>query len=217
MLNSVTSPPALKSLLPKIVVGATAAGALVVAATWLFAEIADVSPEALTREPQVVLDGPFYVGAFSNLGAITFAIPAVACLLAASLLQGPRRRLLAAVGALSAFLLTDDLFLLHDAVFPRVGIPETVVQAGYLLAIGVIVLVFREELGLHLIAAVVLTLGWWALSVFMDSFLNNHPLNVDQLVEDGAKFVGIMVWSAAWTTYAAVALREEMALNRTRS
>ena len=214
MSNSVSSSQVLKSVLPRILALATALGVVVVAGTWLFAEVADVSPEMLTREPQIALDGAFYVGAFSNLGAITFAIPAVACLFAASLLAGRRQRLLAAVGALSAFLLADDLFLLHDAVFPRVGIPETLVQAGYLLAIGVIVLVYREELGLFLIAGVVLTLAWWALSVFMDTFLNNHALNLVQLVEDGAKFVGIVVWSAAWTTFAFVTMREELAVSR---
>jgi len=117
----------------------------------------------------------------------------------------------AAVAVVTALMLLDDLYLLHDAVYPKVGIPETAVQAAYLLAIGAIVLRYRVELGPAALAGIVVTLGFWAMSIGMDTFLNNHALKFDQLVEDGAKLVGIVVWGALWAGLAHLAMRRTRA------
>lgn len=204
-----TSPlaPSRSRLLAGLLVAAVVGAVAVVAAIGLLAAVVDVPNEDLTREPQVVLEGSAYVGALSNLGVLVFAVAAVAAGLAATVVRGRERGMFGAAAAVSALMLLDDLFLLHDVVYPRLGVPEAVVQAAYLLAIAAIVFLYRSEMGMVAVAGVVVTLGAWAASVGMDTFLNNHPLNLDQLVEDGAKFVGIAVWAAVWAGLAHVTLR----------
>lgn len=193
--------------LPALILAAAVGGVLVVALAGVFARAVGVSNETLTREPQVVLEGPAYVGALSNLGVLAFAVGAAVAGLAATLVVGRRRTMFASAAVLTAAMLADDLFLLHDVVYPRLGIPEVVVQVGYLAAIAAIVALARAELGPVAVVGIGLTLACWAISVGMDTVLNNHPLNLDQLVEDGAKFVGILVWSAVWTGVAHRVLR----------
>ena len=145
----------------------------------------------------------------SNLGVLAFGVAAVAAGLTATVVTGRERGMFASVAVVTSLMMLDDLYLLHDAVYPKVGIPETAVQVAYLLAIGAIVLRYRAELGPVGLLGVGLTLGFWALSIGMDSFFNNHALNVEQLVEDGAKFVGIVVWAALWAGLSHLALRRQ--------
>lgn len=200
--------PASRLLAVVLIVGMLT-GVLAVAATGVFAELAGVPSESLTREPQTVLGGAAHVGAMSNLGVLAFGVAAVAAGLTATVVRGRARGMFAAASIVTSLMLLDDLYLLHDAVYPKIGVPETAVQAAYLLAIAAIVLRWRAELGWVALSGIGLTLAFWALSIGMDTFLNNHPLNVDQLVEDGAKFVGIAVWASVWAALAHLALRRD--------
>ncbi len=195
----------------RVLIVAMTIGLLGVACTGILAVLLDKDPDMFTREPQIALEGPWYVGSLSNMGAVFWCVATVASGLTATVLSGRLQRMFAAVGVLSAALLFDDLFLLHDAVYPKLGINETMVQAIYLLAIVVIVLRFRAEMGNLVIAGVVLTLGWWGVSVFLDTFFNDHAINLDQLSEDGAKFIGIVVWAGTWTALAHLTLRDRIA------
>ena len=47
-------------------------GAFVLAGAAVFAQIEDIPGSALTREPQIFLDGKIYIGALSNLGALVW-------------------------------------------------------------------------------------------------------------------------------------------------
>ena len=181
-------------------------GLLAVAGTGVLARLAGVSNEALTREPQAVLEGAWYIGALSNLGAIVWAVAAVSAALTATVVHGRERTMFAAAGAFSSLLLADDLFLLHDAVFPKVGLSESIVQAAYLVVLVVITAKYRREMGLVAVGGVALTLGFWGASVGMDTLFNNAAVNLDQLVEDGLKFLGIVVWAAVWGTLSHLAL-----------
>lgn len=200
---------AARSLAVIVVVGLLG-GILLVIATGVFAQLAGVSNESLTREPQVVLDGPAYVGAMSNLGVLAFSLAAVSSGLAATVVTGRERAMFVSAAVVTSLMMFDDLYLLHDVVYPRAGIPEIAVEFAYLVVIGAIVLRHRGELGAMGLVGVTLTVGLWAFSVFMDTFLNNHELNLDQLVEDGAKFVGIVVWGALWAGLAHNALRHRV-------
>lgn len=181
-------------------------GLLAVVGTGVLARLAGVSNESLTREPQAVLEGAWYIGALSNLGAIVWAVAAVSAALTATVVHGRDRAMFAAAAAFSSLLLADDLFLLHDAVFPRVGLSESIVQAGYLMALLLITAQFRNEMGLVAVGGVVLTLACWGAAVGMDTLFNDAPVNLDQLVEDGLKFLGIVVWAAVWGTLSHLAL-----------
>lgn len=185
---------------------AACVGLLAVIGTGVLAQIAGVSNEALTREPQIVLDGAWYIGALSNLGAIVWAVAAVSAALTATVTRGRERTMFAAAGVYSTFLMADDLFLLHDAVYPRIGLGESVVQAAYLVVLVLITVRFRREMGPVAVGGVILTLGFWGASVGMDTLFNNAAVNLDQLVEDGLKFLGIVVWASVWATLSHLAL-----------
>ena len=153
-----------------------------------------------------MLEGAWYIGALSNLGAIVWAVAAVSAALTATVVRGRERAMFGAAGAFSFLLLADDLFLLHDAVFPKVGLSESIVQAVYLVVLAFITVRYRHEMGLVAVAGVALTLGFWGASVGMDTFFNNAAVNLDQLVEDGLKFLGIVVWAAVWASLSHLAL-----------
>ncbi|HSL27638.1 MAG TPA: hypothetical protein VK900_00450 [Anaerolineales bacterium] len=166
---------------------------LVALASWLLDE-----PAALfTREPQGYLDGPFYTGSFSNLGGLIWFAAAAIMSFAASLKRLDR-------GALTlAALLTwamgvDDVFMLHDRVYPKLYLHETVVFALYFGVIGIIFLRYYRHLGRSTLVGIALAVFFWALSAAFDFFFNE----AGQLAEDGSKFIGIAIWAAAWTRQA---------------
>jgi len=167
--------------------------ALVALASWFLGEPAAV----FTREPQSVLDGAFYVGSFSNLGGLVWFAAAAIMSFAASLKPLDRRALILAA-VLTWAMGVDDIFMLHDRVYPKLYINEVMVYALYFGAIGVIVLRSYRQLARSTLVGIAITAFFWILSAVFDQFFNN----IGQLAEDGAKFIGIVVWAAAWTRQA---------------
>lgn len=115
-------------------------------------------------------------------------------------------RFMLAAGLLSGFLMLDDLYRLHETVFPRVlGIPERLTYAAYgLLGVGFMVR-FRARLlstdGRLLVAA----MACLAASVALD-VLPWHGID-PYFWEDAFKVVGLAGWffyflSAAWRALA---------------
>ncbi|HYW07413.1 MAG TPA: hypothetical protein VE913_10675 [Longimicrobium sp.] len=190
-----------------------AVGALVFAAAIFAVAIAGgayfgVPITTLTRDPVAELQGAPYTGIVSNLGVLLWAGAATLCFFAASLLRpgSEARRFFLFGGALTAALLVDDLFLLHEAVAPiYLGVPEKAVHLGNgLLTLGFLYacrgVIMRTEPLL-----VMMALGLFGLSVVVDQLL---PLSVSTalVVEDGAKLAGITVWLAYFARAARRAL-----------
>ena len=168
--------------------------ALVALASWILGE-----PTAVfTREPQQVLGGSFYVGSFSTLGGLFWFSGAAILSFAASLNPLTRGALLLAA-LLTWAMGLDDVFMLHDRVYPKLYLNEILLYALYFGAIAVIVLRFYRQLNPSTLVGIVLTVFFWGFSGVFDSFFNHMG---GQLVEDGAKFMGIVVWVAAWTRQA---------------
>lgn len=167
-----------------------------------------VAVTTLTRDPVAELQGAPYTGIVSNLGVLLWAGAATLCLFAASQLRSgsEARRFFLFGGALTAALLVDDLFLLHEVVGPLyLGVPEKAVYLGIgLLTLGFLYacrsVILRTE-PLLVMAA----LGLFGLSVVVDQIL---PLSVSTglVVEDGAKLAGITLWLAYFTRAARRAL-----------
>lgn len=163
--------------------------AFVALASWFLGE----STSVFTREPQAVLKGSFYVGSFSNLGGVVWFGAAAIMSFAASLKPLDRRVLLLAALVTWAMGL-DDIFMLHDKVYPKLYINETVVSTLYFGAIGVIVLRSYRQLARPTLVGTVIAVIFWVFSAVFDHYFNE----IGQLGEDGAKFIGIVVWAAAW-------------------
>lgn len=167
--------------------------ALVALASWFLGEPAGV----FTREPQVVLKGSFYVGSFSNLGGLVWFGAAAIISFAGSLKPLDRGALILAALITWAMGL-DDIFMLHDKVYSKLYINDTLLYTLYFGAIVVIVLRYYRQLERSTLIGMAIAVIFWVLSAALDSFLND----IGQLGEDGSKFIGIVVWAAAWTRQA---------------
>jgi hypothetical protein len=158
----------------------------------------------LTRDPAAVLDGPAYIGFVSNVGIVVWTLGASACLLAALVLEGPIRWPFVWGGLLTAWLLADDLFLLHESYFIQVHLPEQAAPVIYTAAIVAYGYVFRDFLRRH---------GLWLLPTAFVLFAISGALDVTLdadspfLIEDGAKLFGIVTWTVFFTLAAVRELR----------
>lgn len=160
-----------------------------------------VPVEMLTRDPAAIVISPFYYGAISNLGVQLWTATGVVCGLSATLLyfiQGNRESMhfLVAFGCLSILLGLDDLFMLHELVLPNnVGIHESVVITSY--AVTFLLCLFRFHRSIlkvqphfFLLSVALLTFSV-AFDVLPTGWLSNNNI---YWIEDGSKFLGILVW-----------------------
>ena len=95
-------------------------------------------------------------------------------------------------------LLIDDFFLIHDWLNMHNRPIERGLIAGYFLSIVVLIVRLHVPLGPLAVAGLATALGLLGLSAIIDLMFND----LDQLVEDGAKFIGICTWSATWVLQA---------------
>lgn len=167
----------------------------------------------LTQDVTVVGDVAFYAGFLSNAGIVFWCATAALCLFSAFLLADARpreeqRAFLLAAGALTALLALDDLFRLHETVFPSLaGIPEHAVYAVYAGLGLAFVLRFRATVLSRQARILVVSMLCLGTSVALDAF----PMpGVDPFVlEDGFKFVGIVSWFVYFVHACALALNEQ--------
>lgn len=177
----------------------------------------------LTRD-QATLGGLHpLMGAVSTLGLILWAAAAAVSLLTALYLL---RRGAAgagfylASGALSAWLLFDDGFLFHEVLAPNhLSISNEVVLAGLGLATAVWLGVFRATILKVGPFFLVLSLGFFALSLGVDAFADGAAGQAEDVswrifFEDGPKWMGIACWLAFHVNAALFALDEASGQSR---
>lgn len=156
------------------------------------------APAALLRDPMAIARDPelccaYYSGAVSNLGVLLWAAAASIAAFAASLTPAKdTRRFLIATSAVTAFLMIDDLFMLHEEALPQLGAPEPVVYAFYLAGAAAYGLVyFRRILGERAALAILAAFAM-AASLIEDQTKILWPIH--DFVEDGAKLVAVYCW-----------------------
>lgn len=173
------------------------------------ASLAPMSPEMLFRDPAVTAALPPYLGVFSHLGVLAWWAAATACLLSALVLPAGRERaMMAAAGAFAALLALDDLFMLHESLMPRLGVPEKLVLGSYAVLAITFLVGFRDihrRMDWPLLLASLALLG---LSVFVDVAFAYSVTSL--VIEDGTKFAGIIAWSAYHLLAARHALRRAL-------
>lgn len=182
-----------------------------------------IAPTVLFDDPTAVVDAPFFVGLLSNAGVVIWAATAAICLFTWEMLKrtggdGRIARFFLASGLLSAYLTSDDLFMIHERLFPvylsiTEGVPKSI-----LLATMVAFLFFHRGTILKSEYALLgLSLGFLGLSFVVDlsaiqgSMKQYTPLGAEhrQLLEDGTKLLGIVGWFVYFARFAgdAVAAR----------
>lgn len=163
----------------------------------------------LTRDPAAISGVPVYIGFLSNIGMLFWSATVAVCLFAATFVarsaaDSPAGRFLYASGLLTLLLLFDDLFQLHERVFPlSLGVPEPIVFGGYLSVTLLYLVRFRRVILESDYLLLALALGFFGLSVAVDLFTEKGLY----LWEDGAKFMGIVTWLAYFARVSAQVLR----------
>lgn len=175
--------------------------------------VENVSLGFLLRDITVTGDLPFFAGFVSQLTGMLWAAALTMCLFALILVRRAgnsrqSRRFLLHSSILTGVLLLDDVFLVHDEIFPiYLHLPEELAYAAYaIIGIGFVVLNWREIRSSEY-AILLLALGLFAGSIFLDS-LPLDDLNLryfweqlEFLLEDGFKFAGIATWLTFFVRY----------------
>ncbi|CAN5748066.1 hypothetical protein BH20ACT6_BH20ACT6_07840 [soil metagenome] len=157
-------------------------------ATSLSARILDVGD--LTRDPTAIAGVPWWTGAVSRLTNLGWAVAATANILAGRVAAPSRRLPLLLLGLLCGALAIDDTMLVHEAILPRIGVPEDLLLAAYALAgLALAWSWFWSTWRAEVTAAFVAGAAALAVSVAVD--LVSKELF---LLEDGAKLIGVLAW-----------------------
>ncbi|MDO1451402.1 hypothetical protein Q0590_34320 [Rhodocytophaga aerolata] len=154
---------------------------------------------SFTRDPAAIFHANPFMGVLSNLGILLWCVAATCCLFA-FLLRKQHQHFQAFSsfyyysGLLSCLLLFDDLFMLHEEVFPHMlGVPELAVYGSYFILILLYLLVFLKRILQTHFLLLLVAFSFFAGSVIVD-LLPVFPF--PHLLEDGCKFLGILSWAA---------------------
>ncbi|WP_241210346.1 hypothetical protein [Vibrio ichthyoenteri] len=98
-------------------------------------------------------------------------------------------------GMISLILLLDDCFMLHEVIYPEwLGIPEKAVMASYALILLAYLFQFRRKILSSDVTLLLVFFTTFGFSAVVDNLLPISLLSLHFLLEDGAKFIGIMSW-----------------------
>lgn len=177
-----------------VVVGASAA--LVVA--YLLVRAGGVSPHNLATDPDDLGGLPVYYGAFALMGFTVWGIGIGGALVGALAARGgsdPHRvgPMLLSAAALTAYLVFDDMYQLHENGYLHLGIPQKLVMLVYVVVALVWLWVCREAIRHTEFVIAAAALAGFALSVIIDQEL--FGLALGPFVEDVPKIIGICLWS----------------------
>lgn len=158
----------------------------------------NVELDHFTQDPTAIMHAPFYLGFFSDIGILLWCGSAALCFFTRALLPKteltkPIRAFLFYSGLITSLLMLDDLFLLHESVFPDyLGIPENGVFVIYGNILLLYLVLFRETLlkTEYLILALAFVLI--GISTVVD--LLPMPIPEDSFLEDAVKLFGIVSW-----------------------
>ncbi|MBC7743994.1 MAG: hypothetical protein H7096_02745 [Flavobacterium sp.] len=171
----------------------------------------------LTRDLSAITGGKFYYGLLSNLGLLMWCAAASVCMFSSYILK-KRKKLLSGFlmfsGALTLFLLLDDMFLFHEEVFPKyLGINEKFILAIYPLSICYLFLKYQIQILKTSYLILLSSLGFLALSMATDVIFRKMS-GVQLIFEDGFKFLGIIGWFFYFTNTCISAILEPVVVEK---
>jgi hypothetical protein len=148
----------------------------------------------LTRDVAATLGAKFYLGVLSSVGALLWCAAATTCYLGAAVLrrfadQRECAGFLLGSGVLLTALGLDDFFMLHEVVYPRLGLQEGVLVVMYAAGLVALILRFRSVLLDSDILLWVIGALLFVVSVLVDGFAHDSTA-----FEDIPKAAGICTW-----------------------
>jgi len=177
--------------------------AAILVVLYLATRVAGISFTDLSRDAAATLDGPWYTGALSNTAVAVLLVGAGIAIFAAGLLPSleskSRKGLLVGLALVVIVVAADDLFMLHEAVFPLIGISSVMSFALYGVALIAVLWIWRrvivESTDWILLALAALAMGFSvAIDVVLEERLFTLPVS-GELIEDPAKILGMVFMS----------------------
>ena len=184
---------------------------LVYVASLSLSGLAGIKGQLVLRDLAQTCGTPAGVGLLSNLGYLLWLAAAAVALFTAYSGQpgvsGKQRELLTCGGWFSFILCIDDMFLLHDRY-----IGQTFLYVVYVLFAALIATRYRRQLMASQGELFLLAVALLSASIGIDQFQPsevNQPLayKTYQLLEEGAKFLGIATWVLYWWQASALSLK----------
>ncbi len=157
----------------------------------------DITVDLFTRDPAALFDASPFIGVISNIGILFWCSTATVCFFSSTLQVTHGSKIVAKFliysGLLTSLLLFDDLFMLHETVFPDIlHIPEKVVYLVYLVLVISYFIKFRDSILQTEYVVLFLACTFFGLSVISDVLLPQEGMEF--LIEDGFKLFGIVTW-----------------------
>lgn len=176
--------------------------------TWLITTLAlllaifastvkDISLDTFTKDPNAQFNAPFYIGFFSNIGIMIWSASVTICFYSAwkmGIKKGPLEQQFLIFSGLVTLLMTlDDLFQLHELVFPHYfSISENMVYITYLNIYLIYFIRFRKQLLNSDFIVLGLAFFFLGLSTVID--ILPLPMEKDTFLEDAIKLLGAVTW-----------------------
>jgi hypothetical protein len=154
--------------------------------------------DRFTKDPTAIMNAPFYTGGFSNLGIMFWSGSAVVCFLAAAYIKPiaqlkDQYKYLLVSGLITTLLALDDMYLIHEEVFPHyLDISENTVIVSYINIFLIYIIVFRNTI--LSTEFIILGLGFFFLGLSTIIDLLPLPMEKDTFLEDAIKLFGIISW-----------------------
>ena len=172
---------------------------LVYVASLSLSGLAGIKGQLVLRDLAQTCGTPAGVGLLSNLGYLLWLAAAAVALFTAYSgqpgVRGKQRELLACGGWFSFILCIDDMFLLHDRY-----IGQTFLYVVYMVFAALIAMRYRRQLMASRGELFLLAVALLGASIGIDQLQRDFPFRYEtvQLVEEGAKFLGIATWVLYW-------------------
>lgn len=169
-----------------------------------------IALDVFTQDPNAQMNAPFYMGFFSNLGVIIWSAALTICFYCAYRLpvgaDNRNREFLLASGGITLLMALDDLFQLHELVFPQYfNISGNMVYLTYVNVYLIYGIRFRRQLLQSDFLALGLAFFLLGLSTIID--LLPLPLPKDTFLEDAIKLLGAVTWLVYYTRTASALSR----------
>lgn len=168
----------------------------------------NISADQFTRDPNQIVNIPFYIGAISNLGIIFWSATVALCIFSVCAIKryAPNsafRGFMLHSSIISTVLLLDDLYMWHEQMFPDyLKIPEIFIYLFYVIYFLYILVRFRNVILQSNYLVLFAALFFMGTSVGMDIMVDIRLFATslaafyrhETLFEDFFKSLGILTW-----------------------
>jgi hypothetical protein len=158
----------------------------------------DIPLESFTKDPTALMKAPFYLGFFSNIGIMIWAATAMICFFVAYRIKEVQEskskfQFILISACISLLMTLDDLFQLHEFVFPNYfSITDNMVYLTYINIYVIYFIRFRKLLLNSDYLVLGLAFFFLGLSTIID--LLPLPIPKDTFLEDAIKLFGVTTW-----------------------